>query len=591
LLFQNGLPWVMVFDGLAGKDGTPDPEDGTLVVVGDIGAEFGAANVLFRTARGLAEIAHKQQLQAKLAALPADAPATERQELEAALRKDDPLSDASMTLPDGGGKFTLYDFYGNPVGGRDGKIVVPLDGRGFFLRGDGSRGSFAALVQAVKDSHVEGIEPLAVAAHDMTARIEKHPVLRLSLTNVLNRPVRGSLSVTLGGLKIEPAAQTLALDGNETKEVEIKIQGGSAAANNTYLMSLIFDAGNDGKTVHEEDVHVNVIARRTITVDGKLDDWQGVPPQTVRSEDAAPTLAETAWFPMLKFEEAVRKGFAIGYLAYDQDYFYFAAKIADDTPEEGMPRFETRNDDEFFYPPVAYFIDNKPPQAKKDGKGKGKSKNPSPDVAAAAPDVAAVTPQQAVKTALAWPEGVRRFSYRKRPELPAGNVPNHDNVQIAFNVFPFGQNGKLSHPPGTMPRFTHYFDTDYEYALNPVAARYGGGFEIWRLLVPGMPRKHFYPRQPASPKDGPVKSGKLMIIHDGGTRIVEAALPWSELPDVKQALDAGRTVKFSFRVNDNGGRTCLELARYRSVSKRNNYTFHCDWVEHWANELEFAGEQ
>ncbi len=43
-------------------------------------------------------------------------------------------------------------------------------------------------------------------------------------------------------------------------------------------------------------------------------------------------------------------------------------------------------------------------------------------------------PQVLDKKELTWPEGIRRFSYRKRPDLPAGD--HHDNVQIAFNVLP-----------------------------------------------------------------------------------------------------------------------------------------------------------
>jgi len=45
-----------------------------------------------------------------------------------------------------------------------------------------------------------------------------------------------------------------------------------------------------------------------------------------------------------------------------------------------------------------------------------------------------------------------------------------------------------------------------------------------------------------------------------------------------------------FRVNDNDGPS-MELAGERSVSKKNSYTFHPDWVEHWANEVEFSFEK
>ena len=47
-----------------------------------------------------------------------------------------------------------------------------------------------------------------------------------------------------------------------------------------------------------------------------------------------------------------------------------------------------------------------------------------------------------------------------------------------------------------------YQCADSEYALNTVAPAYGGGFEVWRLEVPGMVRKHFYPRQPRHPREG-----------------------------------------------------------------------------------------
>jgi hypothetical protein len=195
---------------------------------------------------------------------------------------------------------------------------------------------------------------------------------------------------------------------------------------------------------------------------------------------------------------------------------------------------------------------------------------------------------------LIWPVGTRRFSYRKDPVLPDNSGLGYafDNVLIAFNVIPEGQDGLLDHPPGTMPRYTGYKCTDYEYALNQVAPQYGGGTEIWCLLRPGMNRKHFFPRQPKSPGEGAVTDGKLVIRREGNTLITECAIPWTELPDVKKMLDEGRKIKFSFRVNDDGSPgSCMELAKGRSVSKRNARAFHPDWKTHWANEVEFGFER
>jgi hypothetical protein len=63
------------------------------------------------------------------------------------------------------------------------------------------------------------------------------------------------------------------------------------------------------------------------------------------------------------------------------------------------------------------------------------------------------------------------------------------------------------------------------------------------------------------------------------------------LSQVKAAIDAGKTIKFSYRVNSKyQPGICMELSKNRSVAKING-SFHVDWTEHWANELEFAAEK
>ncbi|NJK94663.1 MAG: hypothetical protein HC905_06840, partial [Bacteroidales bacterium] len=49
------------------------------------------------------------------------------------------------------------------------------------------------------------------------------------------------------------------------------------------------------------------------------------------------------------------------------DYFYFAVKVADNSPHPGTYRFENRNNDEFFYPDTAYRPDFSLSFVKKDG--------------------------------------------------------------------------------------------------------------------------------------------------------------------------------------------------------------------------------
>lgn len=726
LLFKNGLPWIMQFDGY-----DRNPEDGSVVVCGDIGEAFGASNVLFREVRGLTEMKEKEILKAKLAQTAENSP--EYLKLKEQLSENKPLTDGKMTIK-ADPSFHLYDFYGNIVPAVGKTIEIPLSFRGYFLRTDGSKGSYQKLINALKTGYIEGYEPVEIIAKDMMRRIEEKSSFELQLTNILNRPVTGKLQIKLSSLQLSYSAK-INLKANETVTIPVQITSGSSSSDNSYQLDVAFDAGKDGKAVHREDLHVNVISKINVQVDGKLDEWTNAIPQTVTSGKASLSVTEAAWYPFKQFDQK-SEGMANGYLAYDENYFYFAAKVADKTPHPGTYRFETRNDDEFFYPDTAYKPDANLSFRKVDGKRRVSDKDTwelqrpdssgrimnywEPDknnigigidltvpagkttqVAFYLPNfdtghteieirdsktsqllasqdidrlwdgiyvvceiagnvrvtfkgnwwydvklaavffdetgktasgisqaefvsqdfdtkgnwknkygkmgywvfgtnpalptaITATATDQEVLIPLIWPKGVRHFTYRKDPVLPdnsSGLGYSYDNVQIAFNVIPIGEDGLLANPKGTMPCYIGYKCTDYEYALNQVAPQYGGGTEIWRLLVPGMPRKHFFPWQPKSPYDGPVKNGKLAIVHDGNTRITETAIPWSEIPDVKKALDEGKTIKFSFRVNDNGSAgSCMELARDRSVSKKNSRAFHADWKEHWANEVEFRFE-
>jgi hypothetical protein len=753
LLFQNGLPWVMVFNGE-----NNNAEDGTVVVAGDLREAFNPNSLMFRKVKGLAELKKTDEraaLQQQIAALPPGPTSNhDRTTLEGKIQGLDVLSGGSMTFPDPAGEFTLYDFYGNAVAPQQGgTISIPLNSHGYYLRSNGKPGSFDHMLKVLAEARIEGYEPLDIAAHDFLGPVDQKPPLRLTLTNVLNRKVKGSIQVSVAGIKLDAPAE-VEMQPNETRDLLIPVTEATPAASNTYPLTFQFDAGPDGTAALQEDIHANVIAKRTIKIDGDLTDWKGVLPMTIHADQGeGPSLALSAWLPFEKFDVSQKPGVATGYLAYDDKNFYFAAKIADKTPSPGTIRFATRNDDAYFYPDEVYNMDRTTILWKKettwseptrtnaalllpgsttqrsftawepqmDGSGAcfavdldlptdafhqvsfyfvdwdikpdpagrttghravkiealdattGKSlainlvnrygegsyatyrlagkvrlifrtvsavggslsgiffdalpvkdtHRPNPKDTATAqfvtidtttggnwpgkygadgqavfgtdpkyPAYAQVSvPEQHDKTTYHWPEGLRHYSYRKNPDMPFGSYPNSDNVQIAFNVIPEDQKEDLiPNLPGVQKGFIPYRDTDYEYALNKVADAYGGGTEIWRTRVPGMPPKNFYPRQPASPFDGAVTSGQLSVKQDDTTRIVEAAIPWSEIPLVKKAMDESKPIKFSFRVNDNDGPS-MELPQGRSVSKENNYSFHPDFVPHWANEVEFSFEK
>jgi len=193
------------------------------------------------------------------------------------------------------------------------------------------------------------------------------------------------------------------------------------------------------------------------------------------------------------------------------------------------------------------------------------------------------------KVEMKWPDGVRRFSYRKKPDLPpsaGGPRQFADRLQCAARRRKAVARKPARHASPLDAVLGHRLRIRPERGRAAIRRR-NGNLEAANA---GMPRKHFFPRQPKSPFDGPVKDGKLVMRRDGETRFVEAALPWSEIPEVKKRLDAGQTIKFDLRVNDNAGPS-YELATERSVSKVNSITFHNDWQTHWSNELEFGFEK
>ena len=505
ILFRNGLPWVFVFDG------QDNPEDGTVVVVGDLTAIYPKNRVLFRNV---------------------------------AINKD-----ASLRVNARNGAVQMLDFYGNPVVATGDELKIPLNGLGYFLRSDGKPGSFQKLLDAVRNGTIMGVEPVQIVAHDLTSPLAQHPKLTLDVTNVLNRTIHGTLNTTLDGLTL-PHSTALTLNPNETRTLQLDVSGIPSEAN-TYSLHAAFNTANDGTAKLDERLHVNWIAKLTPQIDGDLSEWKHVLPVPIPDAPTGQSLTEQAWLPYVKEAAAQGKTTSTVWLAYDERNVYFAARILDVTPDEGMVRFGALDVDSYFYPDEVKTADGK---------------------------------------VLHWPEGVRHFSYRRGFDDPAGGKIPHDNVQIAFNVLPEDQKPWLPFPKGTMPHFITYWDTDYEYALDSVAQQYGGGTEVWRLLAPGTPVKSYFPREPKAAVDGgPVANATLVTRREGNYRIVEAAIPWTELPDVHKRVLAGETVKFTCRINDNKGQA-RELATGRSASKDNSAALHDSWQTHWANEIVFGIE-
>ena len=188
----------------------------------------------------------------------------------------------------------------------------------------------------------------------MTAPIASKPVVRLRLTSQQNQRIEGRLHVQLGNLEITYPTE-LSFEPREQKWIDVQVTGGRANSANAYPLTLEFDAGKYGVAQHEETMRVNLISRRTIRVDGKLDDWDGALPQPIDvAGDGDPGFEAAMLYPFQRFDAEQSEGRAVGYVAHDDDNFYFAAKIADHTADDGTYRFATRDPNADFYPEISY---------------------------------------------------------------------------------------------------------------------------------------------------------------------------------------------------------------------------------------------
>ena len=215
----------------------------------------------------------------------------------------------------------------------DSRLTLPLDERGVFLRGDPERpGSFAALLDALRQSRIEGLEPLETIAYDMTAPIATKPMVRLRLTNQRNQPIQGKLQVRLGDLANQLPQRTLV----RPARAEVDRRAGHrrrADPANIYPLELVFDAGRDGIARHEEPMRVNCISRaaRSPSTAGSTTGTARCRKPIDVTGPGGPSFEEAMLYPFQKFGAEQAEGVAVGYVAHDDDYFYFAAKIADST--------------------------------------------------------------------------------------------------------------------------------------------------------------------------------------------------------------------------------------------------------------------
>ena len=482
----------------------------------------------------------------------------------------------------------FYDLAGNRELQGVAQVSLPCDYLAHYLRSP--KGGVKLIAERLRAARLDGVRPVEILARDFTSPLDAPgAVLRVTLHNLLNRPLHGALTARPpAGVTLKTNRVVFALKPGARVDLDLPVAAATPVATNAYLFS--FDVASDGGAASwTETLHAVVAKRGTKTIDGDLTDWAADLPVLVDAKLQKVDPTQRAWMPFVDAQDRAPDGtFGELKLAWDDRYLYVAARINDPKGGTRHQRLATWDEDQYFrgaaddavcesLRPFEKFVSVDP--NKKDAVEKLKADpqwSTYQQFLKDHPEGQAAVTTNAARVWLAARKRNPTASFAdashvyKRP--PWGDKPwAGETLQLAFDVLPdYAYNLKLDHD--RVPWGFHAMpDTDYEYSAYLCT---DGKPEVWRLLAPGVPRGHHDPRQPRAKRDQGAVEAPAAVRRAGNLTTYELAIPWRELSEWKPR--AGQTFGFTWRANDAKG-AALSFGADKSVTKTNGLTLHPYW--------------
>jgi len=238
--------------------------------------------------------------------------------------------EATLTLYPAG-DLAAYDLMGNPTGRRRrSSLTVPFSEYPVYLTSD--KLTVRQMAELIRDARIEGATPVNLSAYSLTRPVEQKPDLVVRDQNQMSKPLRCRLRLALPeGWETVERRQDVALKPAELADVTFHLA--KAQPNEANLYPIIIEADtNAGRASRTQVVQVAYAPSRTITVDGKLDDWDGIVPVTVDSDwfGTSENWTQLVLNPNLpRPKEVAEKARVVAraYTAWDKDHFYAAFAV------------------------------------------------------------------------------------------------------------------------------------------------------------------------------------------------------------------------------------------------------------------------
>lgn len=241
----------------------------------------------------------------------------------------------------------IYNYMGKELsdGSKDSVTIDLLHWESVYVESDLTP---EELMPIMRDIDFDIAKPVLIYPLSFVKPLSTTGSITFRVENASNKTVSGDITLTSVPEGWEMKETTVALTDmkpGEKATIEFPILTYKESDKNLYYLD--YKATFNGQTWEEPSrIQVAYAPKKTVTIDGSLDDWEGVP--TVSMVDNSTGDFLTAVLnPNLREEvEKQTTGAAISRTTYkaktawDDDYFYFAAEVSDETPQFKVPFLE-----------------------------------------------------------------------------------------------------------------------------------------------------------------------------------------------------------------------------------------------------------
>jgi hypothetical protein len=193
-----------------------------------------------------------------------------------------------LVVPDASG-LRAFDLTGREILPVEGAFVLPFTPVPVYLTTDNL--SVMEFRKRIIQSKIEHLTPLNLYALSLSRGAEEKQSLSVRIQNQLNRPVNGTLSLRIGQPS-EESKTRFAIEAGCLSEVEIGWPGTAASSDNKYAITLTARLESDQAdpsdlpvVARDQTIAVARFAKRTVSLNGSVDDLKGMTPVVVDSQD------------------------------------------------------------------------------------------------------------------------------------------------------------------------------------------------------------------------------------------------------------------------------------------------------------------